>query len=75
MHGRAPRQHKSQDDFEVVSDFGAEPSEAWGFLAYHGDPKKVFLLGHSSGATLVALVGSDDRYLARGNEALGFCVV
>jgi triacylglycerol lipase len=29
-----------------------------------GDPKKLFLLGHSSGATLVALVGSDDRYLA-----------
>lgn len=34
-------------------------------LAYHGDPKKLFLLGHSSGATLVALVGSDDRYLAK----------
>ena len=32
--------------------------------AYGGDPKKVFLLGHSSGATLVALVGSDDSYLA-----------
>jgi acetyl esterase/lipase len=32
--------------------------------AYGGDPKKLFLLGHSSGATLVALVGSDDRYLA-----------
>jgi len=33
--------------------------------AYGGDPKKLFLLGHSSGATLVALVGSDDRYLAK----------
>lgn len=30
-----------------------------------GDPRKLFLLGHSSGATLVALVGSDGRYLAR----------
>lgn len=30
-----------------------------------GDPKKLFLLGLSSGATLVALVGSDDRYLAK----------
>lgn len=33
--------------------------------AYGGDPKKLFLLGHSSGATLVALVGSDERYLAK----------
>jgi arylformamidase len=30
-----------------------------------GDPHKLFLLGHSSGATLVALVGSDERYLAQ----------
>jgi acetyl esterase/lipase len=33
--------------------------------AYGGDPKKLFLLGHSSGAMLVALVGSGDRYLAK----------
>jgi acetyl esterase/lipase len=32
-----------------------------------GDPNKLFLVGHSSGATLVALVGTDPRYLeARG---------
>lgn len=30
-----------------------------------GDPDKLFLLGHSSGAMLVALVASDQRYLAR----------
>lgn len=30
-----------------------------------GDPKQLFLLGHSSGALLVALVGSDARFLAR----------
>lgn len=30
-----------------------------------GDPHKLFLVGHSSGATLVALLGTDDRYLAR----------
>ncbi|HXO18492.1 MAG TPA: alpha/beta hydrolase [Thermoanaerobaculia bacterium] len=30
-----------------------------------GDPHKLFLLGHSSGARLVALVGTDERYLAR----------
>jgi len=33
--------------------------------AYGGDPKKLFLLGHSSGATLAALVGSDETYLAK----------
>jgi acetyl esterase/lipase len=30
-----------------------------------GDPKQLFLLGHSSGAMLAALVGSDARFLAR----------
>jgi arylformamidase len=30
-----------------------------------GDPHKLFLFGHSSGAMLVALVGTDGRYLAR----------
>ena len=30
-----------------------------------GDPGKLFLLGHSSGAMLVALVGADARYLAK----------
>lgn len=29
-----------------------------------GDPHQLFLLGHSSGAMLVALVGTDERYLA-----------
>jgi acetyl esterase/lipase len=29
-----------------------------------GDPRKLFLMGHSSGATLVALLGTDERYLA-----------
>jgi acetyl esterase/lipase len=33
--------------------------------AHGGDPLKLFLVGHSSGATLVALVGTDERYLAR----------
>ena len=32
-----------------------------------GDPQKSFLFGHSSGAMLVALVGSDDRYLKKHN--------
>jgi acetyl esterase/lipase len=30
-----------------------------------GDPLKLFLLGHSSGAMLVALAATDERYLAR----------
>lgn len=30
-----------------------------------GDPRSLFLIGHSSGAMLVALVGADQRYLAR----------
>jgi acetyl esterase/lipase len=30
-----------------------------------GDPRKLFLMGHSSGAALAALVGTDERYLAR----------
>jgi len=30
-----------------------------------GDPRKLFLLGHSSGAMLAALVGTDERYLAQ----------
>lgn len=32
---------------------------------YGGDPKKMFLLGHSAGAQLAALVSSDERYLRR----------
>lgn len=38
--------------------------------AHGGDPGKIFLLGHSSGALLVALVGSDARYLARHGRKL-----
>lgn len=35
-----------------------------------GDPRRLFLAGHSSGATLAALVGSDERYLARHGLSL-----
>jgi len=35
-------------------------------IAFHGgDPNKLFLFGHSSGALLVAILGTDKRYLAR----------
>ena len=30
-----------------------------------GDPRNLFLVGHSSGATMVALLGADQRYLTR----------
>lgn len=30
---------------------------------YGGDPERIYLLGHSAGAQLVALVGIDDRFL------------
>ena len=36
----------------------------WNITARGGDPERLYLLGHSSGATLVALVGADRRYLA-----------
>src|SRR5262249_37788166 len=32
---------------------------------YGGDPSKIFLIGHSAGAHLVALVGVDPNYLGR----------
>jgi acetyl esterase/lipase len=31
---------------------------------YGGDPNQVFVIGHSAGAYLVALLGTDERYLA-----------
>lgn len=35
--------------------------------AHGGDPSKVFILGHSSGATLAAVVSTDARFLAEQN--------
>ena len=32
--------------------------------AYHGDPDRLFLAGHSAGGHILALVALDDRYLA-----------
>ncbi len=40
---------------------------AWvhrGIAAYGGDPDRIFLIGHSAGAHLVALVATDESYLA-----------
>jgi arylformamidase len=38
--------------------------------AYGGDPGKLFLIGHSAGAHLVALVGVDERYLQNAGKDL-----
>jgi arylformamidase len=39
---------------------------------YGGDPQKVFVMGHSAGAQLAALVCIDDRYLKAEKLTLGF---
>jgi arylformamidase len=36
-----------------------------------GDPNRIFLMGHSAGAHLAALVGTDDRYLEKAGLKLG----
>src|SRR4051812_44585398 len=38
---------------------------------FGGDPGRLFLMGHSSGAHLAALVGTDDRYLKEAGLKLG----
>ena len=37
---------------------------------WDGDPERLFLLGHSAGAHLAALVATDDRYLKATGESL-----
>jgi arylformamidase len=37
---------------------------------YGGDPARIFLMGHSAGCHLVALVATDQRYLAKHGMAL-----
>ncbi len=39
---------------------------------YGGDPKRVFVMGHSAGAQLAALVCTDDRYLKAEKLTFGF---
>ena len=38
--------------------------------AYGGDPDKIFLMGHSAGAHLVSLIGTDESYLAAEGMSL-----
>ena len=37
---------------------------------YGGDPERIFVMGHSSGAHLTALVSTDEQYLAAHDETL-----
>lgn len=37
-------------------------------VRYHGDPHRIFLMGHSAGGHLAALVACDDRYLQAMGE-------
>ncbi|WP_165224293.1 alpha/beta hydrolase [Aquisphaera insulae] len=37
---------------------------------YGGDPKRIFLMGHSAGAHLAALVATDERYLEKAGLGL-----
>jgi acetyl esterase/lipase len=39
---------------------------------YGGDPERVFLMGHSAGAHLAALVSTDERYLVACGQDLSF---
>jgi acetyl esterase/lipase len=40
---------------------------------YGGDPKRIFVMGHSAGAQLAALICTDDRYLKA--EGLSFAIL
>jgi arylformamidase len=40
---------------------------------YGGDPKRLFVMGHSAGAQLAALICTDNRYLK--NEGLSFAIL
>ena len=54
------------------ADIAAAIAWARSNAARHGlDPEKVVLMGHSAGAHLVALVGTDPRYLAAAGVPLG----
>ena len=49
---------------EVVRDVAQAVGWVYRNIARHGgDPRRIFIMGHSSGAQLAALVATDDRYL------------
>lgn len=49
---------------EVVRDVARAVGWVYRNIARHGgDPRRIFIMGHSSGAQLAALLATDDRYL------------
>ena len=55
-----------------VSDVGAAVAWLSEHIAdYGGDPERIFLMGHSAGAHLVALVSTDETYLTQAGAGLG----
>ncbi|NIA13336.1 MAG: alpha/beta hydrolase fold domain-containing protein [Nitrospiraceae bacterium] len=54
-----------------VSDVGAAVAWLRAHIAdYGGDPDRIFLMGHSAGAHLVALVSTDETYLTQAGAGL-----
>lgn len=57
---------------QQAADIAAAIAWARGNAATHGlDPDKIVLMGHSAGAHLVALIGTDPRYLAAAGVPIG----
>jgi acetyl esterase/lipase len=53
----------------IVRDVARAVGWVHGHVAEHGgDPKRLFVMGHSAGAQLAALVCTDDRYLKAARE-------
>ena len=58
----------------IVSDIAKSVRWVHDHIATHGgDPKRLFIMGHSAGAQLAALVCTDERYLKA--EGLGLAIV
>jgi acetyl esterase/lipase len=64
----------SVDMGTIVRDVAKSIRWVHGHIAEHGgDPKRLFIMGHSAGAQLAALVCTDDRYLKA--EGLSLAIV
>jgi arylformamidase len=62
---KATVEQQAQDVADAVKALIADSAK------YHIDPRRVVLMGHSAGAHLVALVGTDERYLRNAGLSFG----